>query len=98
MKILLFSILKAEVCDKLFDSLVSPIALHAAPIWSPLYLEKLQVIQNNYLRLLLHLPCNTPGYTLRHKSGIVSMEVGVFKLVLSFVEGVLKEFCIELNK
>lgn len=75
-----------KVCTKLFESLVSSIALYSAPIWSPLYLESLEVVQNNFLRHLLHLPANTPGYALRHESGWVNMEVRVFKLIINFLD------------
>ena len=47
-------------------------------------------MQSNFLHHLLHLSANTPDYALRHEAGWTSMKVRVFKLILNFLERILK--------
>ena len=74
----------------MYESLVPSIASYADPIWSPLHVEKLETVQTNFLRHLLHLPANIPGYALRCEAGWNNIRVKVFKLIFNFLEKIVE--------
>ncbi|UYV76942.1 hypothetical protein LAZ67_14002510 [Cordylochernes scorpioides] len=69
---------------KLLDSIILSTLLYSAPIWANEKYKILDQIQNNYLRRLLNLPSNTPGYILRMETGRFSLGVTATKLILKF--------------
>ncbi|UYV63352.1 hypothetical protein LAZ67_2003825 [Cordylochernes scorpioides] len=75
---------------KLLDSIILSTLLYSAPIWANEKYKILDQIQNNYLRRLLNLPSNTPGYTLRMETGRFSLGVTATKLILKFWLRILK--------
>ncbi|UYV63762.1 hypothetical protein LAZ67_2005540 [Cordylochernes scorpioides] len=75
---------------KLLDSIILSTLLYSAPIWANEKNKILDQIQNNYLRLLLNLPSNTPGYILRMETGRFSLGVTATKLILKFWLRILK--------
>ncbi|UYV80443.1 K02A2.6-like [Cordylochernes scorpioides] len=75
---------------KLLDSITLSTLLYSAPIWANEKYKILDQIQNNYLRRLLNLPSNTPGYILRMETGRFSLGVTATKLILKFWLRILK--------
>ncbi|UYV71483.1 hypothetical protein LAZ67_8003469 [Cordylochernes scorpioides] len=75
---------------KLLDSIILSTLLYSAPIWANEKYKILDQIQNNYLRRLLNLPSNTPGYILRMETGRFSLGVTATKLILKFWLRILK--------
>ncbi|UYV65181.1 hypothetical protein LAZ67_3003480 [Cordylochernes scorpioides] len=75
---------------KLLDSIILSTLLYSAPIWANEKYKILNQIQNNYLRRLLNLPSNTPGYILRMETGRFSLGVTATKLILKFWLRILK--------
>ncbi|UYV64294.1 hypothetical protein LAZ67_3000164 [Cordylochernes scorpioides] len=75
---------------KLLDSIILSTLLYSAPIWANEKYKILDQIQNNYLRQLLNLPSNTPGYILRMETGRFSLGVTATKLILKFWLRILK--------
>ncbi|UYV66732.1 hypothetical protein LAZ67_4002702 [Cordylochernes scorpioides] len=75
---------------KLLDSIILSTLLYSAPIWANEKNKILNQIQNNYLRRLLNLPSNTPGYILRMETGRFSLGVTATKLILKFWLRILK--------
>ncbi|UYV67464.1 hypothetical protein LAZ67_5000699 [Cordylochernes scorpioides] len=75
---------------KLLDSIILSTLLYSAPIWANKKYKILDQIQNNYLRRLLNLPSNTPGYILRMETGRFSLGVTATKLILKFWLRILK--------
>ncbi|UYV82484.1 hypothetical protein LAZ67_21002426 [Cordylochernes scorpioides] len=75
---------------KLLDSIILSTLLYSAPIWANEKYKILDQIQNNYLRRLLNLPSNTPGYILHMETGRFSLGVTATKLILKFWLKILK--------
>ncbi|UYV74934.1 hypothetical protein LAZ67_12001834 [Cordylochernes scorpioides] len=75
---------------KLLDSIILSTLLYSAPIWANEKYKILDQIQNNYLRRLLNLPSNTPGYILCMETGRFSLGVTATKLILKFWLRILK--------
>ena len=61
-------------------------------MWSPRHLEDLGKFPNLFIKKkLFNLPNNTPGYAIRHETGMESIGLTVFKLILNLTaEYILK--------
>ncbi|UYV84719.1 hypothetical protein LAZ67_X003190 [Cordylochernes scorpioides] len=75
---------------KLLDSIILSTLLYSAPIWANEKNKILDQIQNKYLRRLLNLLGNKPGYIIRMESGHFSLGVTATKLILKFWLRILK--------
>ncbi len=56
---------------RLKDSMFLSIPLFASDVWGLNESAKIEKIQNTFMRKLLHLPFNSPGYLIRMETGIL---------------------------
>ncbi len=56
---------------RLKDSMLLSIPLYASEIWGFNEANEIEKIQNSFVRKLLHLPANSPGYLLRMETGML---------------------------
>ena len=80
----------SSVPKKLFEALVSSTALYAAPVWCLGHTEELEKIQSMFFRKLLCVLQCTPGYAIRVEMNITSLELKCFKLILNFIQRILR--------
>lgn len=78
-----------SVHNKLFDSLVRSIILHAAPIWCLGYLETIEKVQLLFYKKLLLLSPSTPNYAVRLETGRRHISLGIFDALLNWTEKTL---------
>jgi len=54
---------------RLKDSMLLSIPLYASEIWGINEAQKIEQVQDSFIRKLLHLPANSPGYLMRMETG-----------------------------
>ncbi len=67
---------------RLKDSMLLSIALYASDIWGLNEAAEIEKIQNTFVRRLLHLPANSPGYLLRIETGMLPITYHILRRVL----------------
>lgn len=73
----------------IYKSILRSILLYACPVWSTCaesHLNKLQLIQNKCLRLILRVPFNHPTFDLHLKAKIQPLKTQIQKINLKFKE------------
>jgi exonuclease III len=71
----------------IYKSMIRSILLNACPVWGSCaesHLNKLQLVQNKCLRLILKTPFNHPTYDLHAKSKLPMLKVQIQKINLKF--------------
>lgn len=75
---------------KLFHSLVISVLSYGSPVWSISFINKLEHIQNFFIRKLFNLSKYTPGYIMRLELGQTHISIIIIKLILKFWIRILK--------
>lgn len=75
---------------QLFQSMVTSVAFFSIQVWGLRYLNDLKKIQNTFYKQLFCLPKCTPEYALRIEIATSHLSVLIFKLILNWVERILK--------
>ncbi len=73
---------------RLKDSMLLSIPLYASDIWGLNEATEIEKIQNTFMRRLLHLPANLPGYLLRMETGILPTSYHILRRALSWLHKV----------
>lgn len=71
-----------------YKAMIRSIILYACPVWgncAEVHLNKLQLIQNKCLRLILNAPYNHPTYDLHRKANLPTIKVQIQKVNSKFV-------------
>ena len=74
-----------DVYNKLFDSLVTPLLLFAAPVYAIRCLSEIKTVQFSFFKNLLSLPHSTPNYAVTLDTGRAHLKVTVLKQVLNWL-------------
>lgn len=59
---------------KLFQAIATATLLYSAGIWGLRYSAEIERIQTDFLKWILNVPRNTPGYIIRIESGRIHLE------------------------
>jgi len=73
---------------RLKDSMLLSITLYASEIWGLNEAKEVDKIQNTFIRRLLHLPANSPGYLLRMETGILPVTYHILRRSLCWLNKV----------
>ena len=56
-----------ETKSVLFDTLIKSVLTYASEIWTANYLDNVECTQTKFVKVLFHLPINTPNYIIRYE-------------------------------
>ncbi len=73
---------------RLKDSMLLSIPLYASDIWGLNEAAEVEKIQNTFMRKLLHLPANSPGYLLRMETGMLPIAYHILRRALFWLKKV----------
>ncbi len=76
---------------RLKDSMLLSIPLYASEIWGLNKSEEIEKLQNNFVRRLLHLPFNSPGYLLRMETGMLPTSYHILRRSLCWLNKVREQ-------
>ena len=70
---------------KLLQSVITPTPLYGAHLWGLLYLDKLDIIQTEYLKRILSLPRSTNKAAIRHETRVTQIALEIFKRAWNWI-------------